>query len=160
MPWIGLAVVCLGLIIVSFYNQKVGFSLLGVIAVIVVGLYFYESNEVSNSSFPVAPENLELTSMSTEISYGDSWDYSGRISNSSNKTVTDLQIRVQLYDCPVQSTSITDDCVVIGEDIDYVSVNVPPRQARDFTDNVSFKNAKPQGKDFWEFELTGVEVSE
>ena len=105
-------------------------------------------------------DSIELGNVQAIKPYGDSWGYSGRISNSSSKDVTDVQVKILLYDCPADSESISEDCVVIGYQIDYVPINMPSRQAMDFQDNVSFRNAAPQGRLFWDFELVGLRISD
>lgn len=160
MPYIALAIVCIALIFVSYHSPKIGFGLFGALAVILTALYFLNLDESESKKFPVPRESVELSGVQADASYGDSWDYTGRISNSSGKTITDAQVRILLYDCPEDAESISDSCVVIGDQVDYVPINIPPRQARDFQDNISFRNAAPQGKLFWEFELVGLRVSD
>ena len=77
-------------------------------------------------------DSIEFGNVQATKSYGDSWDYSGRISNSSGKNVTDVQVKILLYDCPSDSESISEDCVMIGDQIDYVPIKIPSRQARYF----------------------------
>ena len=160
MHWIALGIVCIALIFVSYHSPKVGFGLLGALAVLLTALYFINLEDSESKKFPVPRESIQLDNIVAQPSYGDSWDYSGRITNSSTKNVTDVQIRVQLYDCPADAESRTDDCVVIGDQIDYVPINIPTRQARDFSDNVSLTNAVPKGKPFWSFELDGLRVTD
>ena len=160
MQWVALAVVCTALIFVSYYSPKVGFSLLGGIAAILGTLYFLNLDESALSDFPIDRDSVELSEVSAQVSYGESWDYSGRISNSSNKVITDARIKITLRDCPAGTETVSDECPVIGEKTDFVAINVPPRQARDFLDNISFKNAVQKGVLFWDFELIGVRVTD
>ena len=160
MQWLALVVVCTALIALSYYSPKIGFSLLGALAAILITLYYLNLDESEIAEFPVPRESVVLSETHATESYGDSWNYSGRISNSSDKSVTDVQIKIILHDCPEGTQQITDACVVIGEDVDFVAINVPPRQARDFRDNISFRNADPKGIQLWSFELVSLRVTE
>lgn len=160
MQWVALGIICVALIFVSYYSPKVGFSLLGGLAVIITALYFLNLEESESKKFPVPRESVELGEINAEKSYGDSWDYTGRISNSSNQTITDVQIRIRLHDCPADASEISDDCDVIGDQVDFVPLTIPARQARDFRDNISFRNAQPKGQPLWRFELEGLRVTD
>ncbi len=160
MHWVALGVICVALIFVSYHSPKIGFSLLGALAVIFTALYFLNLEDSQSKRFPVPREAIELEGLTANPSYGDSWDYAGRISNTSDKSITDVQIRILLYDCPTTTDKPTADCDLIGDQIDYVSINVPARQSRDFRDNITFRHAVPKGIPFWNFELAGLEVSE
>ena len=160
MHWVALGIVCVALIFVSYHSPKIGFGLLGALAVILTSLYFLNLEESDSQKFPVPSDSIELSSVEVSASYGDSWDYTGRVTNSSSKTITDVQIRVVLYDCPTTVNELSDDCVPIGDQVDYVPINVPARQARDFSDNISFRNAVPKGNPFWDFEIAGLRVTD
>ncbi len=160
MHWVALAIVCVALIFVSYHSPKVGFGLLGALAVVLTALYFLNFEESESERFPIPRESVVISEISATPSYGDSWDYAGRISNSSEKAITDVQIRILLFDCPESAKERTDDCITIGDQVDYVPINIPGRQARDFSNNASFRNSVPNGKPFWEFELVGVRVTD
>lgn len=160
MQWVALAIVCTALIVVSYYSPKIGFSLLGAIGAIVGTLYFLNLDESETSNFPIERESVQLDDVNAQESYGESWDYSGRVSNSSGKVITDVLIKITLRDCPSGSGTVNDECPIIGEQVDFVAINVPPRQARDFQDNISFKNAVQKGVLNWDFELVGVRVTD
>ncbi|MDE0309747.1 MAG: hypothetical protein OXI60_07965 [Acidiferrobacterales bacterium] len=160
MHWIALAIVCTALVVVSYYSPKVGFSLLGAVGALVATLYFLNLDESSTAGFPIERELVQLDDVKAEESYGESWDYSGRVSNSSSKVITDVLVKITLRDCPSGTETVTDECPVIGEQVDFVALNVPPRQARDFQDNISFRNAVQKGILFWDFELVGVRVTD
>ena len=158
MHLVALAVVCLALIFLSYYSPKVGFGALGVVGVLLVVLYLLDLDE--SSGFPAPPDSVVLDQTSAKFSYGDSWEYSGRISNSSEKSITDARLEIVMYDCPEESTTNLAECIVIGNEIDVVPINIPPRQARDFQDNVSFRNAEPKGTPKWTFKMLGIRVTD
>ncbi|MCE2397408.1 hypothetical protein J4G02_23175 [Candidatus Poribacteria bacterium] len=120
----------------------------------------WSDDESETSNFPIERESVQLDDVNAQESYGESWDYSGRVSNSSGKVITDVLIKITLRDCPDGSGTVNDECPIIGEQVDFVAINVPPRQARDFQDNISFKNAVQKGTLFWDFELVGVRVTD
>ncbi len=161
MHWVAIGVVCVALILVSYYSPKIGFSLLGAIAILFTALYFVNLEDSPLSKkFPIPRELVKLEDLTANKSYGESWEYGGRITNTSDKSITDIQLRILLYDCPSTAGKISEDCALIGDQLDYVSINIPTRQSRDFLDNVSFRHAEPKGKLFWTFELAGLEVSD
>jgi len=160
MHWIALAVICLALIFVSYHSPKIGFGLLAAIGVLLGTLYFLNPQESEDSNFPVPRELIELSDTEITASYGDGWSYTGRISNTSEVSITDIRIRIQLHDCPEGTSEVSDQCVKIGEDVDFVAVNVPPRQARDIKDTISLRNAVPNDSAVWVFELVSVRVAE
>ena len=161
MHWvITSAIVCVALITLSYYSPKIAFSLLGGLGVLLIALYYLNLDESESERFPISRSDILLTNTSTSKSYADSWDYSGRLANNSDKNVTDVEIRIKLLDCPKTAQYTSGDCIVIGDGVDFVAINIPTRQARDFRDNISFRNAKPNGKPMWEFELVGVRVSD
>lgn len=155
---LGLVLVCAALITITYFSPKIGFGLLGGIVVLVAVLYFANFEDASNPGFEVPPELVKLEDVSARPSYGDSWDYSGRVTNDSNEPIYDIQISLKMYDCQSDSPSSLDECTLIGDQIDFVTLKIPPRQARDFTDNISFRDARPQGSVNWSFELVGVRV--
>ena len=160
MHWIALAVVCAALIFVSYHSPKIGFGLLTALGLLIVTLYFLNPDESEDGQFPIPRESVTLTDMRAVESYGEAWNYTGRVSNASDVSLTDLLIKIKLHDCPKNTTESSPECVIIGEDVDFVGLNVPPRQARDIDDTISFRNAVPKGDAKWEFELVGVRVSE
>ena len=157
MHYVALIIVCVALIAISFYSRKIAFGLLAVIAIGLTILY-YLGDDGMEGDFEVAADLIVLEDMSAKLSYGDNWNYTGRATNNSEKSVTDLKIRITLRDCEAGKTSL-DDCVVIGDQADLLSINIPPRQARDFSDAVSFEHATPRGELNWTFDLIGVSVS-
>lgn len=160
MHLIALALVCVALVVLTYYSPKVGFSLLSGLGALLLALYYLNLEESEVQEFPIPRDQLVLSDMVSEFSYADNWKYSGRISNSSEKTLTDIEIKIVLYDCPDSHSEISDACVIIGDLVEFVAVTVPPRQARDFTDNVDVDNAIPKGMLLWDYELVGARVSD
>ncbi len=160
MHLIALALVCVALVVLTYYSPKIGFSLLSGLGALLLALYFLNLEESEIQKFPIPRDQLTLSDMVSEFSYADNWKFSGRITNSSEKTLTDIEINIVLYDCPDGQSEISDACVVIGDIVEFVAVTVPPRQARDFTDNVDVENAVPKGMLLWDYELSGVRVSD
>ena len=160
MHWIALGVVCVALVFVSYHSPKIGFGLLASIGVLLAALYFLNPEDSQDANFPIAKESVVLSDMKITASYAGSWTYSGRISNLSEVSITDMRVKIQLYDCPDGATEVSDECVKIGEEVDFVAINVPPRQARDIEDTISLRNAVPKATALWEFELVGLRVAE
>ena len=160
MQWIALAAACVALIVLTYYSPKIGFAMLSFLAALLIGLYYFNLDKSEIREYQVSQDQVQLSNLNTELSYADNWIYSGRITNSSSQTLTDVELKVKLYDCPATQSEITDSCIVIGEVDEFLTLTVPPRQARDFSDNVYFKNAMPQGKLMWDYEITGTRASE
>ena len=160
MHLIALALVCVALVVLTYYSPKIGFSLLSGLGALLLALYFLNLEESEIQKFPIPRDQLALSDMVSEFSYADNWKFSGRITNSSEKTITDIEINIVLYDCPDDNGEISDACVVIGDIVEFVGVSVPPRQARDFTDNIDIDNAVPKGMLLWDYQLAGARVSD
>lgn len=160
MHLIALAIVCVALVVLTYYSPKVGFSLLSGLGALLLALYYFNLEESEVPAFQIPRDQLVLSNMVSEFSYADNWKYSGRISNSSEKTLTDIEIKIVLHDCPEGQSEISDACVIIGELVEFVGITVPPRQARDFIDNVDVENAIPKGTLIWDYELVGARVSD
>ena len=153
-----LAILCVALIVISFFSRKIGFGLLAFFAILLSVLYYVGDEDALEGDLEVEAELIVLENLSAQFAREDEWDYSGRATNNSDKSITDLKIRITLRDCEAGQTP-PDDCVVIGDRADLLSTNIPPRQARDFSEKVTFDNATPRGELNWTFELVGVKVS-
>ncbi len=156
--WILLGVLCIALIALSYYSPKLGFGLLGTLALLLGALYYLDPWGDQANHFDIDPDLVALQKTSMTGAYGDSWNYKGRVTNNSSSALTDIQIKITMRDCATEDAN-PDECVIIGEEVDFVPIVVPPRQARDFINNVSFKHANPKGFVRWSFEVAGIRIS-
>jgi hypothetical protein len=135
---------------------------LGLLAIALVGavLVYYldkrldEEGRKRITASDVAVENVEL-----KRTYRSSYDLTGKVTNNSETvTVERMRFDVTLHDCPAASQS---DCVLIGKASGEALVNVPPRQARNFTASLYYGGAelKLKGRLVWRYKLTSITAS-
>ncbi len=156
--WIALGILCLGLIALSFHSPRLGYGLLSAIAISLAALYYFDPWDDEQGQFDIDRSLIVLDSVDATGAYGDGWNYAGRVINNSASAVTDVQIRVTLHDCESEAAP-PEDCVIIGQEVDFVPINIPARQARDFDDHISFTHASLKGYAQWEFEIFGARVA-
>lgn len=151
-----LAWVILGIAFVSFLIASAGFRIAVVVVVGAFGALIFwkdhaEDEERQASLTRIAADEIVLQDLSLSNSYS-SYKIAGRLKNMSREYAVDwLSLKVSMHDCPSEQYSAS--CVTIGEGTMSYSSPVPPGQARDFNEYVSFDNAsfKPTGNLVWTY---------
>ncbi|SFP84525.1 hypothetical protein SAMN05216419_102411 [Nitrosomonas cryotolerans] len=93
----------------------------------------YQEYEKMQSKERILPSDLFLEDVSLKSSI-DGYDMVGRIINHSNKyTLTGVQLKLTFRDCIIDNKS---DCIIASEENEYIYINIPPKQARDFRKRV------------------------
>ncbi len=149
MTWIAILAVAILLIVISMNYPRVAFSLLG--GLLVAGVIVYRLTGGDESSKPIAAKLLALENLHMSKSYGDSYYLAGRIRNQSDRPLREFSILVQALDCPQAIDNA--NCIIIGEKNISVFSNVPPKQARDFKENVYFGQLQPSQSLVWRYQL-------
>lgn len=103
----------------------------------------------------IAPSELAFENVTLEPSYGD-YSLKGRVVNHSDHyALESVEVLVTMNDCP--SMVYSRDCVAIGQDNTYIFANVPPGQARDFSDPVIFSEPlDPKGRLVWNYSISQI----
>jgi len=150
MAWIIGIVILVLLVISTGFRKFVGILVL----IAVIGGFIYwqnEKNEEKQSKTRIKPSELLFEDVLLKSSYGSGYDLIGRITNnSSNYTLKGVQLKLTFRDCDKDNK----DCIIIGEDDEYIYINIPPKQARDFKESVYlYSNLKIKGKMVWNYKI-------
>ena len=159
MWWLLLIII---VIVAAFAVPKFGKFLLGTILVIAVvgGVAIYEVQrrrevETEAAKTRILRSQLELDSLELQPGYFlGSYTLIGRVRNrSSEYTLDNFRLKLIMRDC-----LSPDDCEVVGEKEQSIYTTVPPGQARDIDDIVSFSDlGEPRGTLQWDHEV--IEIS-
>ncbi len=156
MVWVALVVilgVLVGLLIINFGYRRSVLATLAVLLVIVGAalLYTQVQDSVKQGRIPVSEVRFEDFSM--QPAYGDSYRMNARVHNmSSDRTLHYFGLTITAADCLAQQGQ--QQCLVVGEQSKEIRVEVPPRQARDITDQFAFGRIRARGELQWDHEIT------
>ncbi len=150
MHWVLLAVIAAALLLASARYPKFAFATLGALIVLVVALYFFSEKRQSVAERRITADEVALSHVAMKKAYADSYAFSGRLENrSSEHTLSDVQVRIVMTDCPPQAAEDPTACTVIGDRTVWISREIPPGQARDFEESVFFSGARPKHEARW-----------
>lgn len=128
------------------------------LAIIIIWWTVSDSNnkqKIAKSLIPI--DQIELSNL--KLNKGFSlYELSGEVKNNSNYELIDITLAVKAYDCP--GYTITDECIIVGED-DNVStyIDVPSGQVRSLNNvtDVNLDNMPPiKGNFLWSYSLVGT----
>jgi len=150
MAWI-VGIVIIILLVVSAGFRKFAGVLILVCAIGGFLFWQYQENEEKQSKNRIPTSELLFEGVSLKSSYS-SYDFVGRITNNSNKyTLKGVQLKLTFRDCAKDNQS---NCVIIGEEEEYIYINIPPKQARDFKENVYLNSdIDVKGKMIWNYTI-------
>jgi hypothetical protein len=156
MQWILLALAALALIVASTRYPRFAFGTLAVLVVLAVILYRLTTGERDRGRTLIEPSQLALTDVDIRRGYADSYVFNARIRNDAgNASLVEIELRLSMLDCPAGRDS-NGDCSVIGQRVERVPLDVPPRQVRDFSEIFNFGTIEPLGRLDWRYEITTV----
>ena len=157
MVW--LIVICIFIFLLyKFPTFRLVILVIGGVLILLVGLMLYNSNTKFNDSKSLIPANqIELTNLTLTKGFS-LYQLHGEVKNNSAYELQDITLAVKAYDCP--SSTITSDCVIVGED-DNVStyIDVPSNQVRSLNDvtYVNLDNMPPiKGNFLWSYNIVGT----
>jgi hypothetical protein len=90
----------------------------------------------------IAPEQVEVQGLQLTGS-GAPFELRGRIENRSNALLKSITLLVTRHDCFDAALDPT-GCAVLWQDRHWISIAVPPGQARDFSSSVWMRGAAPR----------------
>lgn len=151
MQWVLLAVIVVALLYMARFYPKVAFSILGLLAIgaativlTTTDVGFANRSKISNSEVKV--ENPVIAE-----AYGNSYRLNARLINTNkDRTLRDATISVTMLDC---SNETDNNCQVIGQEDEHINIKIPPGQARDFSQSLSFGTAEAKGTLRWEIKI-------
>ena len=92
----------------------------------------------------IAPELVQLADMKMSGS-GAPFELHGRIENKSDLLLKSVTLRVTRRDCFEGALDPT-GCIVLWQDRHWISLVIPPGEARDFSSSVWMRGAAPGGR--------------
>lgn len=153
-----------GIVVVWFAVASAGFRrllaiLVGVAVVGIVLLVAWlqvdqnaRTKEEQAAKLRIPRTNVELVDlrMGTDSSFVK---LTGRVRNNDPRfTLTYVELRLRVQECPAP-----DRCETVGDSTKSVFVNVPPQQAREIDDYVSFSGiGSPRMKRTWGYEVVSI----
>lgn len=158
MLWIVL-VIALGLLfgalIVAYGYRHSMLFVMAVVAALIAGLVWYLRFGDPLGSGLIGPEELQLNNLEMTQQYRSSYRMTGRLVNKSPEyALRRVTITITASDC----TAGGDDCIVIGEAERTISVDIPPRQARDVVEQYVFRRFSLQGELQWSHTLSEIKA--
>ena len=155
MAWfIAAVVVAVSLVyLAGFRKTALGFLVAASIGGI--SLYLYNEHREQQATTRIAESQVVLENVEFRQTFGASYELSGKVKNNSETDVLDgIEFKVTMRDCRSKDKS---SCVTIGEAMSYVSVAVPPKEARDFLASLYFGSTpKVKGTLAWDYEITAL----
>lgn len=149
------------LIVLSLSESKALRLAAGVAIAAIVAFVIYQQYAASRERVAalsrVPPSQVELVDLEPKPGYAGSFRLGGRLVNHSKQyTLDSVTVDIKVDDCPAEGAA--GQCVTIGETAVKVNADVPPEQARDFEEQLSFERAtlKPRGRMVWHYTVQGV----
>jgi len=151
MQWALLAVILIGLFMISGRFPKLAFTIFGVLVTGLVITLMMTSKQADVLRNEMSENNITFENMTVVPAYGGSYRITGRLSNShENAEMREVTLGVSMLDCQAESTN----CQIVGQASERVGVRIPPGQARDFSVNIYFGEPRIGGEREWRFNLT------
>jgi hypothetical protein len=159
MVWI-FAIIIIVLLVFSAGFRKFAFILVAIC--IIGGFVFYKwyenktekEKQLSRSRLPASELIFDNFTLTPNYS---GYELKGRvINNSAQYTLTGVNMKLTFRDCELKDQT---NCIVIEEEDEYVWVDVPPKQARDFKENIYLSSdISIKGKLAWSYEIDYTEA--
>lgn len=157
MIWAMGALVVILLLLIATGNLRLMIGFLACVVVVITLLLVFDVFEDQRSASRIPVAQVEL--LDFKIDSGRAvHELSGRIQNhSADFGLFRLQLKVSALDCETE-TSALNDCTVIGEQIERMSVDVPAGQARDVQQRITMRDTPllPRGVLRWKFEVVAT----
>ncbi len=152
MQWILLVIIVAGLLYLSRFYPKTGFSILGVLAVCAIFIIITTSERGENARAKLPAEDIIIENPVMTPGYRNGYTLSARLVNQNeSSTLRDSAISITMFDC---LTSDRSSCSVVGQEEARINLVIPPGQSRDLSRYVSFEGVSPKGTVEWEFKVT------
>lgn len=151
MQWALLAVIVIGLFLISGRYPKIAFSALGALVFAVAAMVLLTDDEGRNARQVVTVEQVRIDNFAVLPAYAGSYRVSGRVVNGNDdRVLKGFDLSVILEDC---ATSDNESCIIVGQETDRVVVSAPPGQAREFYINMYFGEPEIVGIARWQYSI-------
>jgi len=152
MQWILLVIIVAGLLYLSRFYPKTGFSILGVLVLGAIFIIITSSERGENARAKLPTDDIIIENPVMTLGYREGYTLSARLINQNDSsTLRDSAISITMFDC---LTSDRSSCTVIGQEEERINLVIPPGQSRDLSRYVSFEAVSPKGNIEWEFKVT------
>ncbi len=154
MKWL-LIVVFLALLAVSAGFRKFAGTLVLLCAIGGILIWQFQVYEENQSRKNILPSELTFENVSLE-SLSENYRFTGRIINNSDKyDVRGVQVKLTVSDCKIDDNN---NCIIISEADEYIYVDIPSKQARDFRKNIFlYSDIIINGTLDWDYSIEYVE---
>ncbi len=152
MQWALLAIIVVGLFLISGRYPKVAFSVLGVLVVATVITLLLTTDKATVGRQKVAATSVVVENTVVTPAYAGSYRITGRLLNQDATTdLKEITLSVAMQDCQDPSESA---CQIVGQAVKRINLRVPAGQARDFATNIYIGEPWISGIIRWQFEVT------
>ena len=154
MKWLA-GIIILILLLVSARFRK--FAWFFVLICVGIGLLFwqYQEYEENKSKNRISPAELVFKDISFKPSNGN-YEMTGRIINNSEKyALNGVKLKIIVKDCANNDNT---QCIVISEVDEYLYINIPSQQARDFRKDIYLYSDQSRSDDLvWNYSIEYTE---
>jgi hypothetical protein len=162
--WVLVGIIVVWLAVASAGFRR-GLAILAGVAIIGIVLLFVwlqidqkvRATQEQEAKLRIPRANVELADlrMGTDSSFVK---LTGRVRNKDSRfTLTRLELRLRVQECSPSGTSEEVKCDTVGDTTESIYVNVPPQQAREIDDYVSFSGiGSPRMKRTWTYDVVSI----
>lgn len=158
MLWIILVIVLgllVGGLIVSYGYRHSMLIVMALLAALIIALVWYLRFAERQGSGLISAAELRLDNLEMTRQYRSMYGLRARlVNNSEDYALRRVTITITAADC-----SAAGDCIVIGEAERIITVDIPPRQARDIVEQYQFPRFSLQGELRWRHELSEIQAA-
>ena len=154
MKWLAGIIIVILLLVSAGFRKFAGIF---VLICVVGGLLFwqyqeYEKNKLRNR---IALSELVFKNISFKP-YNGNYEMTGRLINDSDKyTLNGVQLKITARDCAYDDHA---DCIIISDANEYIYINIPAKQARDFRKDIYLYSDQDIGdKLVWDYSIEYTE---
>ncbi len=154
MQWALLAIVVVGLFLISGRYPKVAFGVLGVLVIGAIIIVYATSDKAGFARQKVATSSVVVENTAVVAAYAGSYRITGRLLNQDPDTgFKEITLSIEMHDCDDLAEP---SCQIVGQSIERINQLVPAGQARDFATNTYFGEPKISGTIQWKFRVTST----
>lgn len=156
MLWIVLVIalgLLVGALIVTYGYRHSMMIVMAILAAVIAALVWYLRFGDPQGAGLLSSADLQLNNLEMTRQYRSSYRMTGRLVNGSpDYALRSVTITITASDC----TEDGSDCIVVGEAQRTISVDIPPRQARDIVEQYVFPRFSLQGELRWSHALSEI----
>lgn len=151
MIWIIALLIIISLILLSQY--RVLGSLFLALTIVAASLFFiFEIIEQRRAVSRILADEVIIYDERLDQRTRRSFSFQGRLQNKSEEySIIGFDVLIKIKDCESK------ECIVVAQETDFIRLNIPPNQARDFNQNIYIYSDFEIKHEFdWEYEIQSV----